>query len=387
MSDVAVIVLAVGLWVVVVAGCLWDLSRHDVKHLPKWAWGLIIALASFPVGPIMYWVVGRVDSEDVPGAAPTPPVGSADTVPLADARREPDVDAPPVVTTNGLSKSFGEVTALDAVDLRVPRGVTYGLIGPNGAGKTTLLSILGGLRQADAGSVTFGVARDAVSLLPDTPEFEPWLTAREIVELALRLARDRADPEAVARVLTVSGLHAVADRRVGGFSRGMLQRLGLATCLVSDPQLLILDEPSSALDPAGRREVLDLIRQLTVDRTVILSTHILGDVQRVADVVGVLDHGRLRFQGPIGQLLARAGSALDLTVRDPSAPLVATLESAPWIDRVEHTAPGTLRLHVTELDAAERDLVRLLADAEVRVVSLNPAADLETAFLTLTEQP
>jgi ABC-2 type transport system ATP-binding protein len=372
-------------WAAVVAAGLWDLSRHDVQRLPKWAWALIIAFAAFPVGPIVYWIAGRADAEHASLATPATTTPWSDEAVHATMPREPDLDAPPVVTTDGLSKSFGQVSALDAVDLRVPRGVTYGLIGPNGAGKTTLLSILGGLRRADAGSVALDVQRGAVSLLPDTPQFEPWLTAREVVALALRLARDRDDPHAVADVLARSGLREVADRRVGGFSRGMLQRLGLATCLVTDPELLILDEPSSALDPAGRRAVLDLIRQLTVDRTVILSTHILGDVQRVADVVGVLDGGRLRFQGPIRELLARTGSALDLTVRDPSGTLLHALRSTPWIARVEDTAPGTLRLHVTDLDVAERALPRLLADLHTRVVSLNPVTDLESAFLTLTE--
>jgi ABC-2 type transport system ATP-binding protein len=214
-----------------------------------------------------------------------------------------------------VGKVYGDAVALADVDLLVPRGATYGLIGPNGAGKTTMLSILAGLRRPTTGEVHLGVERHRIASLVDTPLFEPWLTAREVVDLARHLVAADLPEDRVEVALAEVGLTDAADRRTGGFSRGMLQRLGLAACLVGDPDVLLLDEPSSALDPAGRREVLDLIGQLSHTKTVVLPTHILGDVQQVCDVVGVIDHGHLRYQGPIQQLLARTSAVYAVHVR------------------------------------------------------------------------
>lgn len=154
------------------------------------------------------------------------------------------------------------------------------MIGPNGAGKTTIISVLAGLRRPTAGTVTLAVDRRKMAVLVDTPQFEPWLTAAEVVELARRLTAPGLSPTRVEQALAEVDLRE-APGPVGGFSRGMLQRLGLAACLVGDPALLILDEPCSALDPAGRREVLDLIGRLPCTTTVVLSTHSLADVQQV----------------------------------------------------------------------------------------------------------
>ena len=164
-----------------------------------------------------------------------------------------------ILRTNGLSKAYGARTVLSDVDMTVAGGSVYGLVGPNGAGKTTLLSILAGLRRASAGSVQLDVPRSRVALLPDTPQFEPWLTGREVVSLAARLAAvaigDRAidATAAVERRWPTPAWPTGPDDRVGGYSRGMLQRLGLAATLVGQPEVLLLDEPASALDPAGRR--------------------------------------------------------------------------------------------------------------------------------------
>src|SRR5262245_7552466 len=196
--------------------------------------------------------------------------------------------APAIVATRGLRKEYGATVALDGVDLSVPRGSVYGLVGPNGAGKTTILGILSGLRRATAGSVVLGVDRRRMAVLPDTPEFEPWMRAREVVDLARTLVAPEVPPDRTDEALGEMGLSAAAHLSVGGFSRGMLQRLGLAATVVTEPDLLVLDEPTSALDPAGRREVLDLVSRLATRTTVLLSSHLLGDVQRVCDWVGIL---------------------------------------------------------------------------------------------------
>ncbi|MBW3658936.1 MAG: ATP-binding cassette domain-containing protein [Actinobacteria bacterium] len=373
-----------GLAVVLDALALVDLRRvRAVDRLPRWAWAVVI-LASFPMGAILYAIVGRQPD----GAVEDPTAGERDLggtpAPSVGAARPGAAPGPPVITTRALTRRFGDTVAVEAVDLVVPRGATYGLIGPNGAGKTTLLSLLTGLRSPSSGEVSIGVGRDRIAVLPDTPSFEPWLTAREVVDLARTLQRPDVDPGRVAATLAEVGLAAVADRRLGGYSRGMLQRLGLATCLVADPEVLLLDEPSSALDPAGRREVLDLIARLGGERTVVLSTHILGDVQRVCDTVGVLQQGRLVHQGPLADLLRRTSSAVQVTVRPPAGDVVAALRASPLVTAVEEHGPGRLVVRVTDAARAETALPRLLADAGAAVLSLAPATDLETAFLELT---
>ncbi len=292
-----------------------------------------------------------------------------------------------VVTTRGLAKRYGPVTALEGVGLTVPRGAVYGLVGPNGAGKTTLLSILAGLRHPTSGDVEITIPRARMAVVPDTPSFEPWLTAREVVALARNLAGLEADPGAVERILATTGLTDASDRRAGGFSRGMLQRLGLASALAADPALLILDEPAAALDPAGRRDVLDLVAGLRGETTVIFSSHILGDVQQVCDTIGILRHGRLLFQGTTRDLLVgRAAAAYSIRLRPPAAPAAAALEAEEWVTAVERPGEDRLRVTVSSLDAAEAGLARVLAESGARVVAITPVeADLEHVFLELTE--
>lgn len=295
-------------------------------------------------------------------------------------------DTPPIVTTRGLGKAYAGVTALADVDLVVPRGAVYGLVGPNGAGKTTLLSILVGLRQATSGSVDLAVGPERVALVPDTPSFEPWLTAREVVALARSLVGLAPSAEAVSSALRLTRLADAADRACGGFSRGMLQRLGLAAAMVGEPTLLVLDEPAAALDPAGRRDVLDLVADLRGRTTVLFSSHILADVQQVCDTIGILRGGRLLFQGPTRDLLAgKAAPAFTVRLRPPLDGVVAALEAAPWVHVVERDGLDRLRVTVASVDLAESELVRTLADAGARVVGIAPAeVDLEHVFLELT---
>jgi ABC-2 type transport system ATP-binding protein len=291
-----------------------------------------------------------------------------------------------ILSTDHLVKRYGRHTALDGVDLAVSEGHVYGLVGPNGAGKTTMLAVLAGLRRPTAGRVRIGVPRERVAVLPDTPQFDPWLTGREVVALALGLAAPVTPPSRVDEVLADAGLAGAAGRRVGGYSRGMLQRLGIAATVVGDPSLLLLDEPASALDPAGRREVLDLIANLRGRATVVLSSHVLGDVQEVCDTIGILRAGRLLYQGPLETLLVgRAVPAYRVQLRGPVEPVIASLREEEWVERVGATAPGWLRVAVRSLADAERFLTGALARGGARVVSLAPEApDLEDVFLELT---
>ncbi|MEV6033970.1 ABC transporter ATP-binding protein [Nonomuraea sp. NPDC052116] len=289
------------------------------------------------------------------------------------------------IVTEGLVKDYGDGAGLHGVDLAVPRGGVYGLVGPNGAGKTTLLSILAGLRRADSGRADISVD-GPVAICPDAPEFEPWLTGEEVVRQSRGLAR-RHGPESAAELLAMVGLADQARRRVGGFSRGQTQRLGIAVALAIDPPLLILDEPASALDPAGRAEQLELISHIGTTRTVLFSSHILDDVQRVADTVAVLHRGRLLFQGPVGALVDRFVRPLwEIRVRGDADALAAQLRSQPWVTDATAGA-GSVKLTATSTEAAERELAAALAAAQVRLISLTPLdADLESAFLTLTKE-
>lgn len=290
-----------------------------------------------------------------------------------------------MIETSGLVKRYGETTALDGVDLRVPTGSIYGLVGPNGAGKTTLLGILAGLRAPTFGSVQIDVDPSQMAVLPDTPHFDPWLTAREVVDLARVLTGDHVEPDRVDSVLEEAGLSGDAGRKVGGFSRGMLQRLGIAATVVGRPRLLVLDEPCSALDPLGRREVLDLVDRLRGEATVLFSSHILSDVQEVCDTVGVMRQGEVLYQGSIDELLVGTTTPSYLVrLRSPVEPAVEALQSMEWVSGVEQTAADRIRVTVSSVEDAERHLTGALGGLGLRVVSIGPeAATLEDVYLGL----
>ena len=230
------------------------------------------------------------------------------------------------------------------------------------------------------------VPRRAVALLPDTPQFDPWLTGREVVSLAKHLVTPGCLTSAWTRCSIDAGLAEAAGRRVGGYSRGMLQRLGIAATVVTEPELLLLDEPASALDPGGRREVLDLIGHLRGRATLLMSSHVLADVQEVCDTVGILRAGRLLFQGPLETLLVgRAVPAYRVHLRPPVEQVARCLRAEEWITDVEPLGGEWLRVGVRSLSEAERLLAKALAACGAAVVSMAPqAADLEDVFLELT---
>jgi len=288
------------------------------------------------------------------------------------------------VKVRDITKRYGETVALDDVTLSVGRGSVYGLVGPNGAGKTTLLGILSGLRDPSAG--TFDVEAARIGVLPDTPRFDSWLTAREVVDLSRTLVAPDVPVSSVDAVLEQAGLSNVAQRKVGGFSRGMLQRLGLAAAVVGAPEVLLLDEPAAALDPAGRREVLNMVEALRGASTVVFSSHILDDVQQVCDTVGILKEGHLVYEGTLDQLVRNAGheAAYAVRIRGDGERLVELLKSYGWVSRV------TLDSEVITVTASsgavlERELIRSLSRADVPIVSVAPVErSLEDVFLEVT---
>ena len=288
------------------------------------------------------------------------------------------------VNVRDITKRYGETVALDGVTLSVGRGSVYGLVGPNGAGKTTLLGILSGLREPSTG--TFDVEAARIGVLPDTPRFDSWLTAREVVDLSRTLVAPDVAVSSVDAVLEQAGLSNVAQRKVGGFSRGMLQRLGLAAAVVGAPEVLLLDEPAAALDPAGRREVLNMVEALRGASTVVFSSHILDDVQQVCDTVGILKEGDLVYEGTLDQLVRNAGheAAYAVRIRGNGEQLVALLKSCGWVSRVSLDAE-VITVTASSGAVLERELFRSLSRADVPIVSVGPVErSLEDVFLEVT---
>jgi ABC-2 type transport system ATP-binding protein len=292
----------------------------------------------------------------------------------------------PAIDIVSVQKRFGRgpgaVQALAGLSLSIPCGLVYGLLGPNGAGKSTLLRLLAGLLRPDSGDIRiFGqpatpVARRRLGMLIESPSFYPFLTAREHLDM---LARSSATQHSVEPVLRRIGLEKAADKAVSGFSLGMKQRLGLGCALVTQPEAIILDEPTNGLDPDGILEMRALIHDL-VHRdglTVLLSSHLLDEVERVCDRVAILQHGRLVAEGAVADLLDRDGRFW-LKVDDPHA-LVSRLGP-----QAEAGDDGVyLRIQRNEVP----ELIRSLAMDGVGIHEAKwVKPDLETVFLSQTRE-
>jgi len=311
---------------------------------------------------------------------------------------------PSAVACRGLTKRFGGaggVLAVDGLDLEVPAGSVFGLLGPNGAGKTTTLRLVTGLARPTGGSVAIDgrpvtsdgpASRRGIGVLDQDPRYYGWMTGHELVELAGRLqGLSRSDARARATAtLDLVGLADAARRRVGGYSGGMRQRLGIAQALVSAPRLLILDEPVSSLDPEGRRDLLALIADLRASATVIFSTHVLADVERICDRVGIIDRGRLVTEGPLAELLARYAQPIYRIEPEPGqaaavAGLVTTLRVTPWVDGVtDDGGVGRLIVSVSDEAAAAAGLLPLVVAAGVQLAVFERGRPtLEDVFLRL----
>ena len=307
--------------------------------------------------------------------------------------------APGEVSTRGLTKRYRLDIALDHLDLDVPAGCVFGFLGPNGAGKTTTLRLLTGLARPTAGSATVAgidattggrALAERIGALDQDPRYYGWMTGRELLTFVGRLhGLDGAALRArVDEVLETIGLVDAAKRRIGGYSGGMRQRLGIGQAMLPRPSVLFLDEPVSSLDPAGRRDVLELIGRLRGTCTVFMSTHILNDVERVCDRVGILDHGRLVTEAPMDELLAsHARPILEL---DPEpdqdaavAALAATVRAQAWTRdvRVEH---GLIRVFVTDAERAAAEVLPLVVTSGVRLARFERVRPtLEDVFLAL----
>jgi ABC-2 type transport system ATP-binding protein len=235
-------------------------------------------------------------------------------------------DSSPALEVSGLTKKFGDRTVVDNVSLRIPRGSAFGYLGPNGAGKTTLIRMVLGLTRASAGSMrVLGVpvpaqraqALERVGAIVEEPRFHGYLSGRQNLSV-LAAARPPAAAARIEPALERVGLRERAGDRVGAYSMGMRQRLGIAACLLADPELLILDEPMNGLDPAGMLEFRQLLRSLVDEgRTVVLSSHLLDEVERTCDAVAVVDQGRVVAQGSIDEVIGTGGRSVRIECDDP----------------------------------------------------------------------
>jgi ABC-2 type transport system ATP-binding protein len=302
-----------------------------------------------------------------------------------------------VIETAGLTKRFGDRVAVDGVDLRIPRGSAFGYLGPNGAGKTTLIRMLLGLTQATSGSMrllgrpvpaerTAALAR--VGAIVEEPRFHGHLTGRENLSV-IAAAREPAAHARIDGALARVGLSQRADERVKKYSLGMRQRLGVARSLLADPELLILDEPTNGLDPAGIREFRTMIRGFVDEgRTVLLSSHLLDEVEKICDQVAIVDRGRVVLQGSIAELAAGGERTIFVATSDDERALALLSEHRG----VSSVATGENGLRVTlrpdvEEDAAIEDISRRIFLAGLALRRFEPArASLEQRFLEITSR-
>ncbi len=304
------------------------------------------------------------------------------------------------ISSRDLTRYYGDVKAVDSLNLAVPYGSIFGFLGRNGAGKTTTIRMLTGLAHPTRGQAWIGGvettaadsrARRMFGYLPQSPAFYNWMTPLEYLAYCTRLFEmgDKDARQRTGEVLELVGLEKAARRRISGFSGGMIQRMGIAQALVHRPPVLLLDEPTSALDPAGRYEVLDLITRLRGQVTVMLSSHILADIERVCDTVAIIRSGELVLVSGRDELLERyAVSAVELEFEPNHHPLpealIETLKQQPWVGGV-NTDQNTLRVAVLNVEQGKHALLPLLVQHDLalnRIEWVRPT--LEEIFLQIS---
>jgi len=297
------------------------------------------------------------------------------------------------LATRNLRKSYGSRLALDGLDLSVPSGVVYGFLGPNGAGKTTTMRLLTGLIHPDAGSIEvlgkpFG-RRDRhrlfeVGALIESPSFYPFLSGRENLR-ALGASGAPSSSKRIDELLELVDLTDRAGDKVSGYSLGMKQRLGIAAALLSDPQLLLLDEPANGLDPAGIVDMRETLRRLAAGgKTVFVSSHILGEVQVMVDMIGIITAGRLVREGPIKELLNDEGVVKVRLAAGQTDAAISALAPLVGADQITPASSGDGWLVVRIAPQQSGEVNRLLAEAGIYASAITAGSDLEGLFLELT---
>jgi ABC-2 type transport system ATP-binding protein len=306
------------------------------------------------------------------------------------------VQAEHAIETTGLTKRFGERTAVDGVDLLVPRGCAFGFLGPNGAGKTTTIRMLLGLTHATAGQMQLlghpvpaarGIALQRVGAVVEDPRFHPHLSGRE----NLRVVAAVRGPEVADRIgpaLERVGLSERAEEKVKQYSQGIRQRLGVARCLLADPLLLILDEPTNGLDPGGIQEFREMIRAMVEQegRTVFVSSHLLDEVEKICDAAAIVDRGKIVTQGPIAEL-AEGGARHELIVGvNDAEQALSELRTSELVHAAHRSDEGIRVILLGDPDTAAQ-INAMLVRAGVGVTRLEPVRhSLEQRFLEITSR-
>ena len=302
-----------------------------------------------------------------------------------------------VLETTGLTKRFGDRVAVDNVELRVPRGAVFGYLGPNGAGKTTLIRMLLGLTDATSGTMrvlgrpvpaerAHALAR--VGAIVEEPRFHPFLSGRDNLKI-VAAARGREAHARIDGALARAGLAGRANDRVKDYSLGMRQRLGVARSLLADPELLILDEPTNGLDPAGINEFRRMIRGFVAEgRTVLLSSHLLDEVEKIADDVAIVDRGRVVWQGAISTIADGAEQTILIATSDVRSTLALIGDHIAVAGATDEPDGVRVRIRAdVELYSAAADINRRLVEAGIAIHRLEPSrASLEQRFLEITSR-
>ena len=298
-----------------------------------------------------------------------------------------------MVRINNLQKSFGRFKVLDGLCMNVNKGDVYGFLGKNGCGKTTTMSILTNIVAKDGGDVFLGENGEKVRIgyLPETPALYGYMNGYEYLRYIAACCGYKGDVEArVNEVLTVVGMLDGAKRKIKGYSRGMNQRLGIAATIFNNPELLILDEPTSALDPEGRAEVMNIITQLTnMGCTIILCTHILSDVERVANKIGILVGGRIVLEGEINEILkSRGRNEVEMRLFEPTAESIErlrTLEGSGAVERIDYyEKTGAIVVRTTDARACIRELSAFCAENGIDARKIEMVTEsLENIYLSV----
>jgi ABC-2 type transport system ATP-binding protein len=284
------------------------------------------------------------------------------------------------IETKNLTKKFNGFTAVDGLSLNVPEGSIYGFLGPNGAGKTTTIKMLTGLSKPTNGEiricgreVNFGSLKNRMDIgyLPDVPSFYDWMKPEEFlyftgelfsIEKAILMKR-------IENIMELVGLSGI-KKKIGSFSRGMKQRLGIAQALINEPKVVFMDEPTSALDPIGRKEVMDVILKLSGKMTVFLSSHILTDIERVCDRIIILDKGKEMIEDTISNLQQRfANQAIEIELKEDlnNKDFCEILNKQNWAKNVVASEAGLITLNASNIDEAQINIPRILSEKNLAI--------------------
>lgn len=303
------------------------------------------------------------------------------------------------IETNNLCKSFKGFKAVDGLNLNVPEGSIYGFLGPNGAGKTTTIKMLSGLSQPTEGSikingseVKFGSFKNRtdIGFLPDVPNFYDWMTPVEFLRFSGEMfsINKKELANRIESLMILVGLDGF-KKKIGGFSRGMKQRLGIAQALINQPRVVFMDEPTSALDPIGRKEVMDILEKLSGKVTVFFSSHILSDIERVCDRVVILDKGKIVLEDSMEELRNKYSKRI-ITIEtekgESKLRLLRELEKRDWVETVQNLDNGELRVYTGDMCKAQHEIPGIFVMSEVPLKKLNVLEpSLEDIFMKVVE--